>query len=216
MARRGDGGVSCFVHHRPLRYKPRFFFSGFERLDIHQHACHPPTLAQAAQLVFPIAYASLKTSRPRIRERERQVFSSSNLRRGCRFHPFSFAFISFIFNAAVNLFPFSPLRSRMGYSILASNTHLIRIQYQMPLLKPWAAWDLKTGTSVLNLVMSIPHNDNPNNRFFLRNINSSLALPYYCRSEPPIWAIELPSADMVHVLITALLDLWDPSDRLAW
>ena len=92
-------------------------------------------------------------------------------------------------------------------------THFIRIQYQTPLLNPGLAWSeyhLKTGTSVLNLVIPTPHPLQyteqtllTEHQLLLSRDFLSLALPYYCRSEPPVWTNELSSADMVHVLITA-------------
>jgi len=90
-------------------------------------------------------------------------------------------------------------------------THFIRVQYPTPLLNPgfaWSEYHLKTGISVLNLIVPTPQEDQrqtylSEHQLLLSRDFLSLALPYYCRSEPPTWADELPSADMVHVLITA-------------
>jgi len=90
-------------------------------------------------------------------------------------------------------------------------THFIRVQYSTPLLKPGFAWldhHLKTSTSVLNLIVPAPKSPKEQtslseHQLLLSRDFLSLALPYYCRSEPPTWADELLSADMAHVLITA-------------
>jgi hypothetical protein len=89
-------------------------------------------------------------------------------------------------------------------------THFIRIHHPTPLRNPGLAWSeyhLATGTSVLNLVVPTPHSEEKTllteYQLLLSRDFLSLALPYYSRSQPPLWANDLPSADMVHVLITA-------------
>jgi len=92
-------------------------------------------------------------------------------------------------------------------------THFITIQYATPLLNPGLAWSeyhLKTGISVLNLVVPTTRQSEleqtllTEHQLLLSRDFLSLALPYYSRFQPPIWASnDLPSADMAHVLITA-------------
>jgi len=93
-------------------------------------------------------------------------------------------------------------------------THIIRIQYSTPLLNPGLAWSefhLRTCISVLNLIVpTLQPGQVEQEQSFLSEHQLllsrdflSLALPYYCRSEPPACADEFPSTDVVHVLITA-------------
>jgi len=90
-------------------------------------------------------------------------------------------------------------------------THFIRIQHSTPLLNPGLAWSeyhLKTGISVLNLIVPASQSRQhetclSEHQLLLSRDFLSLALPYYYRSDPPTWNDELPSGDMAHVLITA-------------
>ncbi|KAF8815984.1 hypothetical protein BYT27DRAFT_7078350 [Phlegmacium glaucopus] len=92
-----------------------------------------------------------------------------------------------------------------------SFTHFIRIQYSTPLVdagRSWSEYNLKTGTSVLNLIVPIPQEDQTQtflseHQLLLSRDFLSLVLPYVCGSDPPTWAGEPQSADKVHVLITA-------------
>jgi len=107
--------------------------------------------------------------------------------------------------------PFS-LQLPASSASLIPFTHFIRIQYPTPLLGfnpglAWSEYHLKTGISVLNLIIPKPQQREQTllteHQLLLSRDFLSLALPYYCRFEPPKWANELSSADMVHVLITA-------------
>ena len=93
-------------------------------------------------------------------------------------------------------------------------THFIRIRYSMPQLKPglsWSEYHFNTGISVLNFIVPTPQPGQSERQRTLLSEHQlllsrdflSLALPYHCPYDPPTWADELSSADMVHVLITA-------------
>lgn len=134
---------------------------------------------------------------------------SHHLQSYCELIPFlSIALSDGTFDPSILLPPLSS-------ASLVPFTHFIRIQYPTPLLGvnpglAWSEYHLKTGHSVLNLIIPKPqqrqsqeHTLLTEHQLLLSRDFLSLALPYYCRSEPPKWANELSSADRVHVLITA-------------
>ena len=134
--------------------------------------------------------------------------SKANLQSYCELIPFLSIALS-----DGSLDPSTPQLPPTSSSVIPF-THFIEIHYPTPRLKPGVAWseyNVKTCTSILNLVVpTTPQHEDQQNQTFLSEHQLllsrdflSLALPYRSGAERPPWVDDLPSADMVHVLITA-------------